>query len=83
MKLTRRGFLKFAGAAVLGGAAGVGYVTQVEPEWLTVEQQTVVLSRLPAGMDGYTIGVCCSTRANCFWQVSMTYGAVSRTLKRR
>lgn len=55
MKLTRRGFLKWAGGAVLGGAAGVGYVTKVEPEWLTVEQQMVRLPGLPVGLDGYKI----------------------------
>jgi hypothetical protein len=53
--LTRRGFLKFAGVAVLGGAAGAGYVTQVEPEWLTVERQTITLPRMTAGLDGYKI----------------------------
>lgn len=55
MKLTRRGFLKFAGTAVLGGAAGAGYVTKVEPEWLTITRQTIVLPHLPAGLDGYKI----------------------------
>ncbi|WP_420643719.1 metallophosphoesterase [Candidatus Leptofilum sp.] len=55
MKLTRRGFLKWTGGAVLGGLAGAGYVTQVEPEWLVVERQTVRLPNLPADMDGYKI----------------------------
>lgn len=55
MKLTRRGFLKLAGGAVLGGAAGVGYVTQIEPEWLTVERQTIALPQLPTGLDGFKI----------------------------
>ena len=55
MRVTRRGFLKWAGGAVLGGAAGVGYVTKIEPEWLSVEQQIISLPGLPAGLDGYKI----------------------------
>lgn len=55
MKLTRRGFLKWVGGAALGGLAGVGYVTQVEPEWLVVERQTIQLPNLPAALDGYKI----------------------------
>ncbi len=55
MKLTRRGFLKWAGGAAIGGLAGIGYVTQVEPEWLVVERQIIQLPTLPAAMDGYKI----------------------------
>lgn len=55
MQITRRGFLKWAGGAVLGGAASVGYVTQIEPEWLTVETQIISLPQLPASMNGYKI----------------------------
>ncbi|MCP4422724.1 MAG: twin-arginine translocation signal domain-containing protein, partial [Chloroflexi bacterium] len=55
MQLTRRGFLKWAGGALLGGAAAVGYVTQIEPEWLTVERQTIQLPQLAASMDGFKI----------------------------
>lgn len=40
---------------MLGGAAGVGYVTQIEPEWLMVTRQTIALPQLPAGLDGYKI----------------------------
>ena len=55
MKVTRRGFLKWAGGALLGGAASVGYVTQIEPEWLTVEQQIIQLPQLPANLTGFKI----------------------------
>ncbi|WP_420630920.1 metallophosphoesterase [Candidatus Leptofilum sp.] len=55
MKVTRRGFLKWVGGTAFGGLAGAGYVTQVEPEWLQVEQQAIRLPNLPAGMDGYKI----------------------------
>ncbi|MCP4418826.1 MAG: metallophosphoesterase [Chloroflexi bacterium] len=55
MQLTRRGFLKWAGGALLGGAATVGYVTQIEPEWLTVERQTIQMPQLAANMDGFKI----------------------------
>ena len=54
MKLTRRGFLKLAGGAVLGGAAGVGYVTQIEPEWLVVESQPIQLANLSTSCLLYT-----------------------------
>ncbi len=55
MHITRRGFLKWAGGALLGGAAGAGYVTQIEPEWLTVERQLITLPQLSASMDGFKI----------------------------
>ena len=55
MRLTRRGFLKWAGGAVVGGAAGVGYVTKIEPEWLTVERQTIPLPQLSASLAGFKI----------------------------
>ena len=53
MTLTRRGFLKFVGGAVLGGAAAAGYMTKIEPEWLVVERQTIVLPQLSTDLDGF------------------------------
>ena len=55
MKVTRRGFLKWAGGALLGGAASVGYVTRIEPEWLTVERQIIQLPQLPTNLNGFKI----------------------------
>ncbi|GJM41327.1 MAG: hypothetical protein DHS20C20_16090 [Ardenticatenaceae bacterium] len=55
MKLTRRGFLKWAGGAAVGGLAGAGYATKVEPEWLVVERQTIELPNLPVEMNGYKV----------------------------
>ena len=79
MKVTRRGFLKWAGGAVLGGAAGVGYVTKIEPEWLSVEQQSISLPGLPAGLDGYKIVQLSDFHLYPFTSIDLIEKTVART----
>ena len=79
MKVTRRGFLKWAGGAVLGGAAGVGYVTKIEPEWLSVEQQIISLPKLPAGLDGYKIVQLSDFHLYPFTSIDLIEKTVART----
>ena len=79
MRVTRRGFLKWAGGAVLGGAAGVGYVTKIEPEWLSVEQQIISLPKLPAGLDGYKIVQLSDFHLYPFTSLDLVEKTVART----
>ena len=79
MRVTRRGFLKWAGGAVLGGAAGVGYVTKIEPEWLSVEQQSISLPGLPAGLDGYKIVQLSDFHLYPFTSLDLVEKTVART----
>ena len=79
MRVTRRGFLKWAGGAVLGGAAGVGYVTKIEPEWLSVEQQSISLPGLPAGLDGYKIVQLSDFHLYPFTSIDLIEKTVART----
>mgnify|MGYP003290142897 CR=1 FL=1 len=57
--MTRRDFLKLSGRTVvlagLAASAGVGYVSQVEPGWLSIEQVRLSLPRLPRAFDGYRV----------------------------
>ena len=78
MKVTRRGFLKLAGGALLGGAAGAGYVTQIEPEWLTVEQQPIRLAQLPASLDGFKIVQLSDFHLYPFTTISLIERAVAK-----
>jgi len=59
--VSRRSFLKL-GLGMLGGgaaalAAGAFYSTSVEPDWIQVVRQNVVLPRLRGEWDGLTIGL--------------------------
>lgn len=59
MAMTRRDFLRWtarAGATALVGAAlAGGYAYQIEPSWIEVVEQTLVLPRLPDAFAGFTI----------------------------
>lgn len=79
MNVTRRGFLKLAGGAILGGAAGAGYVTQVEPEWLTVERQMLTLPQLPDGVAGYKIVQLSDFHLHPFTTLPLVERAVAQT----
>jgi predicted MPP superfamily phosphohydrolase len=59
MKMSRRGFLKALGQVVIGGSVaavgGYGYIRQVEPGWLTVEQVQVPIKGLRPTLEGFKI----------------------------
>ncbi|MFN2149637.1 MAG: metallophosphoesterase [Anaerolineales bacterium] len=61
--ISRRGFLKaFGGTAFgigLGGALGVKYAREVEPNWLQIERVSIPLPSIPPGLDGTRI-ICLS-----------------------
>ena len=58
-RLSRRRFLRWTLGASLAtaaaGAAGIGYVYAIEPDWLAVERVTVRLPDLLPALDGLTI----------------------------
>lgn len=51
-RLTRRGFFKWLGRIVLGGAGTFGYMRLLEPRWVDVEQITIQIPRLPDRLAG-------------------------------
>jgi predicted MPP superfamily phosphohydrolase len=57
--MTRRDFLKLsvrtAALATLAAGVGVGYTSQIEPGWLSVERVRLLLPRLPGAFDGYRL----------------------------
>lgn len=58
-QLSRRKFLRWTLgtglATAAAGAAGVGYVYAIEPDWLAVERVTVHAAGLPPALEGLTI----------------------------
>jgi uncharacterized protein len=55
VRLTRRQFLKFSGAA-LASAAGVGlYAWQIEPHWVELVHRPMRLENLPPALEGRTL----------------------------
>lgn len=58
-RITRRGLLLAALNASIGvpavGAAGYGYVRAIEPGWVAIERQELVLADLPTAFAGYRI----------------------------
>jgi hypothetical protein len=58
-RITRRRFLQYFGATMLGTAAfGLGgyvYATQVEPDWVAVERVTLHLPRLNPAFDNFRL----------------------------
>ncbi|HXF65066.1 MAG TPA: hypothetical protein VNK95_25800, partial [Caldilineaceae bacterium] len=50
--LTRRRLLLMLAAATGCGAGAAGYVRQVEPRWVAVEQLSLALPGLPPALDG-------------------------------
>jgi predicted MPP superfamily phosphohydrolase len=54
-KITRRGFLKIAGAS-LGAAIGLGsYTSLVEPHWLEIVHRQLSINNLPSSLIGRTL----------------------------
>jgi len=58
-RLSRRGFIKLAWNALLGGTAmglgGAFYVTKVEPGWVQTTTQVLTLPRLQPAFNGYRL----------------------------
>lgn len=59
IQFTRRDFLKLSATGMinffLASAAGLGYSTLVEPDWLDVEQVKLTLPRLPSVFSGFKL----------------------------
>lgn len=58
-RITRRRFLQFLGGSVIGAAAaglgGYAYATQIEPDWVSLENVSLVLPRLQPAFDGFRL----------------------------
>lgn len=81
MKLTRRGFLKFGGAAAVGTAvtavAGYTYATHIEPERLVVESVHVPIKGLHSALDGFVIVQLCDFHLHPYTPLALVNDAVS------
>lgn len=81
MKVSRRGFLKAFGHIVLGGglaaAAGYGYTTHIEPEWLVVERVQIPIRRLNPSLEGFRIVQLSDIHLHPFVQIELVQEAVA------
>lgn len=82
MKSSRRNFLKTLGQVVLGsavaGAVGYGYSTQIEPDWLTVEQVQVPLKKLKPALEGFKMVHMSDIHLHPYTQLEFVQKAVAR-----
>lgn len=82
MKTSRRGFLKALGQVMLGsavtGAVGYGYSTQIEPDWLTVEQVQIPLKKLKPALEGFKIVQMSDIHLHPYTQLEFVQKAVAR-----
>jgi len=53
--LTRRRFLRLAGAAAVAGATGLGYAGKFEPAWVELKEITITLPGLAERLAGFRI----------------------------
>lgn len=82
MKTSRRGFLKALGQVVLGsaaaGAVGYGYSTEIEPDWLSVEQVEIPLKKLRPALEGFKIVHMSDIHLHPYTQLEFVQKAVAK-----
>ncbi|MBE7556315.1 MAG: metallophosphoesterase [Anaerolineales bacterium] len=82
MKTSRRGFLKALGQVVLGsaaaGAVGYGYSTEIEPDWLSVEQLEIPLKKLRPALEGFKIVHMSDIHLHPYTQLEFVQKAVAK-----
>lgn len=82
MQTSRRNFLKALGQVVLGsavtGAVGYGYSTQIEPDWLTIEQVQVPFRKLKPALEGFKIVQMSDIHLHPYTQLEFVKKAVTR-----
>lgn len=82
MKTSRRGFLKALGQVVLGsaaaGAVGYGYSTEIEPDWLSVEQVEIPLKKLKPALEGFKIVHMSDIHLHPYTQLEFVQKAVAK-----
>lgn len=81
MKISRRGFLKALGQGVLGSAAAgavYGYSTEIEPDWLTVEQVKIPLKKLKPALEGFKIVQLSDIHLHPYTQLEFVQKAIAK-----
>lgn len=82
MRTSRRGFLKALGQVVLGsaaaGAVGYGYSTEIEPDWLSVEQVEIPVKKLGPALEGFKIVHMSDIHLHPYTQLEFVQKAVAK-----
>ncbi len=76
--ITRRRFLQLAGAAVVTGAAGLGYGGKLEPAWVELKEITITLPGLSERLTGLRIAQISDIHLSRFTSASELLAAVTR-----